>query len=131
MNIKVFNLISRIDETRHMSWHETCTCKFKLDANVCNDTKCWNNDKCRFECKELICKGMCDDRFIWNPSICECECDKSCDIGQYLDYEYCKCRKKLIDKLVEKCSEDIDQNEMIYNVTLNGHKKYEILVQYT
>ena len=122
--------MSRIDETRHMSWHETCTCKFKLDANVCNDTQRWNNDKCRFECKELIGKGMCDDRFIWNPSICECECDKSCDIGQYLDYEYCKCRKKLIDKLVEKCSEDIDENEMIYNVTLNGHKKYEILVQY-
>ena len=131
MNIKVFNLISRIDETRHMPWHETCTCKCKLDANVCNDTQRWNNDKCRFECKELIGKGMRDDRFIWNPSICECECDKSCDIGQYLDYEYCKCRKKLIDKLVEKCSEDIDENEMIYNVTLNGHKKYEILVQYT
>ena len=25
---------------------------------------------------------------------CECECDKSCDIGEYLDHENCKCRKK-------------------------------------
>ena len=25
--------------------------------------------------------------FIWNPSNCECECDKSCDIGEYLDYK--------------------------------------------
>ena len=33
---------------------------------------------------------------------------KSCDVGQYFDYESCKCRKKLIDKLVEKCSENID-----------------------
>ena len=32
--------------------------------------------------------------FIWNPSNCECECDKSCDIGEYLDYENCRCRKK-------------------------------------
>ena len=32
-------------------------------------------------------------------------CDKSCDVGEYLDYENCKCRKKLIDKLVEVCSE--------------------------
>ena len=31
----------------------------------------------------------------------ECECDKSCDVGEYLDYENCKCRKKLADKLVE------------------------------
>ena len=28
----------------------------------------------------------------------ECECDKSCDIGEYLDYDNCKCRKKLVDK---------------------------------
>ena len=27
MNNKVFNLMSRINETRHVSWHETCTCK--------------------------------------------------------------------------------------------------------
>ena len=39
--------------------------------------------------------------FIWNPSNCECECDKSCDIGENLNYEYCKCRKKLVDKLTE------------------------------
>ena len=25
-------------------------------------------------------------------------------MGQYLDYENCKCRKKLIDQLVEECS---------------------------
>ena len=27
----------------------------------------------------------------------------------------CKCRKKLVDKLVEECSENINGNEMIYN----------------
>ena len=26
--------------------------------------------------------------------------DKSCDAGEYLDYKSCKCRKRLIDKLV-------------------------------
>ena len=43
--------------------------------------------------------------FIWNPSNCKCECDKSCDVGEYLDYESCKCRKILVDKLVEECTE--------------------------
>ena len=53
----------------------------------------------------MIDKRVCDKRFIWNPSNCECECGKSCKIGEYLDYENCKCRKKLVDKLVEECIE--------------------------
>ena len=64
------------------------------------------------DCKELIDKGVCDKEFIWNPSNCKCECDKSCDIGEYLDYENCKCRKKLVDKLVEECTENIDEVEI-------------------
>ena len=54
-------------------------------------------------------KGICDKRFIWNPSNCECKCDKSCDIGEYLDYENCKCRKKLVDKLIGECTETIEE----------------------
>ena len=27
----------------------------------------------------------------------------------YLDYENCKCRKKLVNKLVEECTENIDE----------------------
>ena len=42
---------------------------------------------------------------------------------KYLDYENCKCRKRLIDTSVEECSEDINGNEMIHNVNLNDHKK--------
>ena len=49
-----------------------------------NNKQRWNEDKCRYECKELIDKG-----FILNPSNWECECDKSCDVGEYLDYENC------------------------------------------
>ena len=105
LNIKVFNLMPRTNETRHIEWHETCECKCRLDAGVCNNKQCWNDDKCRWECKELIDKGVCDKRFIWNPSNCECECDKSCHIGEYLDYEICKCKKRLVDKLVEECIE--------------------------
>ena len=51
-----------------------------------------------------------------------CECDKPSDNGEYLDYENGKCRKRLIDNVVEECIENIDENKMIYNGTLNGHK---------
>ena len=100
LNIKVFNLMSRNNETRSIEWHERCKCKCRLDAIVCNNKQRWNNDKCRYECKELIDKWVCDKGFIWNPSNCEWECDKACDVGEYVDYENCKCRKKLVDKLV-------------------------------
>ena len=106
INLKVFNLISRTNETRCIKLHETCKCR--LDASVCNNKQRRNEDKCRCECKELIDKGSCDKGFIWNPSNCECECDKSCNVEEYLDYENCKCRKKLVDKLVE-CTENIDE----------------------
>ena len=51
MNIKVFNLISRTNETRHVKWHETCKSKCRLDVSVSNSKQRWVKDKCRCECK--------------------------------------------------------------------------------
>ena len=45
--------MARINETRHVEWHETCQGKCRLDASVCNNKQCWNRDKCRCKCKEL------------------------------------------------------------------------------
>ena len=50
---------------------------------------------------------------FFNPSNWECECDKSCDIGEYLDYSKCRCRKKLFDKLIEECTENIDETKLV------------------
>ena len=113
--------MSRANKIRHIEWHETCKCKCRLDASVCNSKQRWNNDKCRCECIELIGKGICDKEFVWNPNNCECKCDKSCDVGEYLDYENFNCKKRLIDKLVDECSENIDGNEMT-NISLSGYK---------
>ena len=83
-------------------------------------------DKWECECKELIDKGVCDKGSIWNPSNCECECDKSCDVDECLDYGNCKCRKKLVEKLVAEYTENIDEVK-IAEITLTelhsaGHK---------
>ena len=66
---------------------------------------------------------MCDKGLIWNPSNCECKCNKLCDDGEYLDYKNCKCRKRLIDKLVEECRENIDGSKIIYNSNLKDYGK--------
>ena len=47
INVRVFNLMSRTNETRHIEWYETCKCKCRLDASVCNNKQRWNNYKWR------------------------------------------------------------------------------------
>ena len=42
-------------------------------------------------------------------SNCEFECDKACDVGEYWDYENCSCKKRLIDKLVDECTETVEE----------------------
>ena len=71
----------------------------------------------------MIDKGVCDKGFIWNPSNCECEFDKSFDIGEYLDYENCKCKKELVDKLVDKCTENVEEVKIAkYTLTENENQ---------
>ena len=119
INVRVFNLMQRINETRRVIWHETRKFVCRLTSAVCKNKQIWNEGKCRCECKEdSIDKGICDKEFIWSPISYQCECDKSCGIGQYLDYKSCVCRNSLVNKLVEECTNVIDGNK-IYNKTLN------------
>ena len=66
----------------------------------------------------MVDKETCDKKFIWNPSDCSCACDKSCGIGEYLDYKNCVCRSSIVDKLIEKFTNVIDENKF-YNETLS------------
>ena len=62
---------------------------------------------------------------FWNPSHCECKCDKFCNIGEYLDYENCKCRKKLVDKLVEKCTENVKETRLVEKPSTKNKNKHK------
>ena len=62
---------------------------------------------------------------IWNPSNCEWECDKSCDIGEYLDYSNYKSRKKIVDKLVvEQYTENIEETRLLEKMSAEIENKY-------
>ena len=64
LNVKVFNLMTLTNETRHIKWHGSCKCICRLDKIICNSKQRWDEDKCRCECKELIDQGVCDKGFI-------------------------------------------------------------------
>ena len=123
--------MSRTNEVRHIEWHKTFKWQCKFGANIFYNKQRWNKDKCRCKCKELIDKGVHDEGFIWNPSNCECECDKVCDVGEYLDYENCKCRKKLVAPLIEECTETVEKMKLA-KITLaeneNSYKRSSCIV---
>ena len=66
LNVKVFNLMSRTNETRFIKWYEKCKCKCRLDKIICNNKQKWNKNKCRCECKESIDEGVCNKSYIWD-----------------------------------------------------------------
>ena len=121
LNVTVFNLLSLTNEMKYVKWDESCKCICRLNGIICNSKQRWHEDKCRCECKELIDKEVCDKGYIWNPSNCECECDKSCDIGEYLDYLSCKCRKKLVASIINECTKTIEEVKLA-NITLTKNE---------
>ena len=51
MNVKVFHLISGINQARFIVQHELCECKCGLNESVCDSKQKWNQDKCWYERK--------------------------------------------------------------------------------
>ena len=49
INVRVFNLMSWSNQTRHIERYETCKCKCRLDASVCNNKQRWYKYNCRGE----------------------------------------------------------------------------------
>ena len=48
-----------------------------------------------------------------------------CDIGEYLDYEKCKCKKKLVDKLVEECTKTNNEVKRAKITITENENKYK------
>ena len=69
--------------------------------------------------------GVYHKGFIWNPCNCDCECDKACNVGEYLDYENCKCRQKLVDKLVDECTETVEEVKLAKITPAENENSYK------
>ena len=113
INMKVYNFLMRLNETRNVLWHESCKCVCRLNLSVCNSKQIWNSDTCRCDCNEDFAGIInCDKGYTWNPSNCECQCDTWCEPGQYLDHKNCICKNKLIGRVIEECTSIINETMM-------------------
>ena len=116
INMKVYNFLIRLNETRSVLWHESCKCVCKLNSSVCNNKQIWNSDTCRCNCNEDFAGIIsCDKGYTWNPSTCECLCDMWCKPAQYLDHKNCICKNKLIGRLISECTSIINETMMNNN----------------
>ena len=105
VNMKVYNFLMKLNETRNVLWHESCKCVCRLNSLVCNRKQIWNSDTCRCDCNEDFAGiKTCNKGYMWNPSICACECDMWCKPDQYLDYKKCVCKNKLIGNIISECA---------------------------
>ena len=110
VNIQIYNFLMRLNEARSVLWHESCKCVCKLNSSVCNNKQIWNSDTCKCDCNEDLASIInCTKGYMWNPSTSECQCDIWCKPGQYLDYEKCVCKNKLIGRVIEECTSAINE----------------------
>ena len=57
VNVKVFDIITIINEAKTLLKHNPCDCKCKLNSVTCNSNQKWNNDIFQDECKNYsMCK---------------------------------------------------------------------------
>ena len=42
VNMKVYNFLMSLNETRNILWYESCKCVCKLNSSVCNNKQIWN-----------------------------------------------------------------------------------------
>ena len=113
VNMKVYNFLMRLNETRNVLWHESCKCVCRLNSSVCNSKQIWNSDTCRCDCNEDFAGIInCDKGCTWNPSTCECQYDMWCKPGQYLDHKNCVCKNKLIGRAIAECTNVINETMM-------------------
>ena len=103
INVKVFNMIIRMHETKTLVKHISCDCKCKFNSRTCNSNQKWNNDKCQCECRKY---RTCKKNYSWNPSVCTYE------NGKYL--------KSIADTSVIVCDKIINAKDSVStNVTNN------------
>ena len=115
INMKVYNFLMILNETRNVLWHQSCKCVCRLNSSVCNNKQIWNSGTCRCDCNEDFASiTNCTKGYTWNPSTCECQCDMWHKSGQYLDYKNCICKNKLIGRVIAECTSVINET-MINN----------------
>ena len=84
ISVKSFDLISKKNVLKNISFHLNCKCGCLLDEKVCNNLQRWNKDKCRCECLKIT---DCDIGYSWNVNNGRCEMKKLAALIETKEYD--------------------------------------------
>ena len=73
ISVKSFDLISKKNVLKNISFHQSCKCGCLLDEKVCNNLQRWSGNKCKCECLKI---KDCDIGYSYNANNCRCEIKK-------------------------------------------------------
>ena len=54
LNLRVFNMVTGINDSKTLIKHISCKCKCKFDGTKYKSHQWWNNGKCRCECEKRM-----------------------------------------------------------------------------
>ena len=69
-NVKVCNMITKINEAKTSVKDISCDCKLKFNSAASHSNEKWNINKYLCECKRYY---TCKKYYSWNSSSCICE----------------------------------------------------------
>ena len=59
-----------INESKSLTKHISCECKYKFGGTKFSSNQWWNNNKYQCECN---IHHMCEKDYVWNSATCNCE----------------------------------------------------------
>ena len=68
LNLQVFNMITRINESKTLIKHTWWKCQCNFHGRNCSLNQKWNNDKYWYKCKNPREHRVCQKVFIQNPA---------------------------------------------------------------
>ena len=88
VSVKTFNMITNKNDTKTMTEHISCDCKWNLNSTICKSNQKLDNKTCQCECKKYC---TCKKGYGWNPST--------------FIFENSKYSKSITDTPVTECDE--------------------------
>ena len=108
MILKTCYLTKRANETKHLAQHESSERKGWLNENIWKRQQKLNrDDKSLCERKELDDWSSWKDDYTWNTNTCDCECKIACNVDEYLDFKKYSFQKRLFQKCVLSCDDEV------------------------
>ena len=66
-DLKIFNVIKGINESKALAKHISCECRCEFDGRKCNSIQKQNYDECQNECKKKQKHRASENNYAWSP----------------------------------------------------------------